>query len=82
MARWTLGGYLTVAVVGRLIEAAGLRRCGCAPSCWCKRRVLSTFRWAFPYGHRSFDPADKERLAACSPSDDRPDAPPPLGELR
>jgi hypothetical protein len=43
--------YLLFAVIGRFVEGMGAVRCGCAPSCWCKKPVLSTFRWVFPYGH-------------------------------
>ncbi|MBA3338308.1 MAG: hypothetical protein H0T54_00865 [Geodermatophilaceae bacterium] len=44
--------YLLVAVIGRVLERLGVRSCGCSADCWCKRPGLSTFRWAFPYGHR------------------------------
>jgi len=62
--RGIFGAYLAVAVTTRLVEIAGLHRCGCAGDCWCKRPVLSTFRWVFPYGHRAVDPREKETLAA------------------
>lgn len=52
LLRWAAALYVLFAVVGRLVEGMGGVRCGCAPNCWCKRPVLSTFRWAFPYGHR------------------------------
>jgi hypothetical protein len=45
------GLYLLFAVVGRFVEGMGAVRCGCAPSCWCRRPVLSTFRWVLPLGH-------------------------------
>ena len=41
----------------------GAKKCGCAQDCWCKRPVLSTFRWVFPYRHLSLDPHEKEVLA-------------------
>ena len=44
--------WLLFAVIGRVSEAMGARECGCAPDCWCKRPVLSTFRWVFPFRHR------------------------------
>jgi len=47
--------YLIFAVIGRILERKGMVRCGCAPDCWCQRPVLSTFRWALPYGHRNAD---------------------------
>jgi hypothetical protein len=47
-----LGLYLTAAIVGRLLEAVGAARCGCADDCWCKKAGLSTFRWVFPWRHR------------------------------
>jgi hypothetical protein len=46
------GLYLLFAVIGRFVEEMGAVECGCDPTCWCKRPVLSTFRWVFPYGHR------------------------------
>jgi len=53
MVRWVLGLYLLFAVVGRFVEGMGAVRCGCAADCWCHRPVLSTFRWVFPWRHRS-----------------------------
>ena len=50
---WVLGLYLLFAVVGRLVEGMGVARCGCADGCWCHRPVLNTFRWVFPWGHRT-----------------------------
>lgn len=44
--------YLLFAVIGRIVEGMGAVECGCVDDCWCKRPVLSTFRWAFPWGHR------------------------------
>ncbi len=46
------GLYLLFAVIGRFVEGMGAVECDCGPSCWCKRPVLSTFRWVFPYFHR------------------------------
>jgi hypothetical protein len=54
--RSLVGLYLLFAVIGRFVERMGAVECGCADDCWCKRPVLSTFRWVFPWGHR------------CSPS--------------
>ena len=45
--------YLCVALVTRLAEAMGLRTCGCAADCWCRKPLLSAFRWVFPRGHKS-----------------------------
>jgi len=53
-ATLALGLYLLFAVIGRVTEKMGLVECGCAPDCWCKRPVLSLFRWAFPYGHHGY----------------------------
>ena len=53
---WILGVYLLFAVIGRFVEGMGAVRCGCAADCWCKRPILSTFRWVFPWGHHQ--PAD------------------------
>lgn len=45
--------YLQLALIGRFVEGMGAVRCGCDTCCWCKKPVLSTFRWVFPIGHRS-----------------------------
>ena len=44
--------YLLFALIGRFVEGMGAVECGCSDDCWCKRPVLSTFRWVFPWGHR------------------------------
>ena len=44
--------YLLFAVIGRFVEGMGAVECGCSAECWCKRPVLSVFRWVFPYAHR------------------------------
>ena len=44
------------AIIGRFVEGMGAVECGCDPRCWCKKPVLSTFRWVFPYGHRGRGP--------------------------
>jgi hypothetical protein len=49
----TLSLYLLFALLGRFVEGMGAVRCGCDTRCWCKKPVLSTFRWVFPVGHRS-----------------------------
>jgi len=49
---YVLGLYLLFAVIGRFVEAMGAVHCGCGPNCWCKRPILSTFRWVFPFRHR------------------------------
>jgi hypothetical protein len=55
MARRLIGGifglYVAAALIGRLLEATGRTHCGCAADCWCKKPVLSTFRWVFPWRH-------------------------------
>ncbi len=43
--------YVLFAVIGRFVEGMGAVECGCSADCWCKRPVLSLFRWVFPYGH-------------------------------
>lgn len=48
----TASVYLLLAVIGRFVEGMGAVECECAPSCWCKKPVLSTFRWVFPLGHQ------------------------------
>jgi hypothetical protein len=48
--------YVLLALLGRAAEAVGLRTCGCAPDCWCKRPGLSLFRWVFPRFHVDAEP--------------------------
>ncbi len=52
------GIYLLFAVIGRFVEGMRAVECGCGDDCWCKRPVLSTFRWVFPWGHRGPSQAD------------------------
>ena len=62
-----LGLYLLFAIIGRIREEMGVVVCGCDSSCWCKRPVLGTFRWVFPYGHRGCGldkPAEGEGVPA------------------
>lgn len=44
--------YLGLAVWTRLMEAAGRFECGCSDDCWCKKPVLSLFRWVVPRFHK------------------------------
>ncbi len=46
--------YLLFAVIGRFVEGMGAVKCGCSADCWCKRPVLSLFRWVFPFGHQAY----------------------------
>jgi hypothetical protein len=62
---WLAGLYLLFAVIGRFVEGMGAVESSCAEDCWCKRPVLSTFRWVVPLGHR--DPALPTTTAAPSP---------------
>ncbi len=50
-----LSVYLLAALIGRFAEKQGRNVCGCAPYCWCKKPVLSVFRWVFPFGHRGVE---------------------------
>lgn len=43
--------YLLFALIGRFVEAMGAVRCCCGADCWCRKPLLSTFRWVFPVGH-------------------------------
>jgi hypothetical protein len=52
------GLYLLAALATRIAEAMGLRTCGCADDCWCKKRGLSVLRWVFPRAHRIYWPDD------------------------
>ncbi|MBV9533881.1 MAG: hypothetical protein JO321_00540 [Solirubrobacterales bacterium] len=47
-----LSAYLLFALIGRFVEGMGAVRCPCRSDCWCKKPVLSIFRWVFPVGHR------------------------------
>jgi hypothetical protein len=51
IAGFLAGLYVLFAVIGRFVEGMGAVRCGCASTRWCKRPVLSTFRWVFPWQH-------------------------------
>jgi len=57
-----VGAYVMAALIGLALEKTGVRPCGCAPSCWCKRPGLSLFRWVFPWGHEPVPYGTKERL--------------------
>jgi hypothetical protein len=57
-----LAVYLLAALIGRLGEKQGRNVCGCGPDCWCKKPVLSVFRWVFPFGHRGPSADDKAAL--------------------
>jgi hypothetical protein len=54
--------YLLFAIIGRFVAEMGAVSCGCRPDCWCKKPVLSTFRWVFPYGHRAYSAEEKAAL--------------------
>ena len=47
-----VGLYLAAALATRVAEAVGLQRCHCSQACWCRRPLLSAFRWVVPVGHR------------------------------
>jgi hypothetical protein len=49
----TLLGYVVLGLLTRTLERARLyHRCECYPDCWCKKPVLTEFRWVVPYGHK------------------------------
>ncbi|MBA3690793.1 MAG: hypothetical protein H0W82_05200 [Actinobacteria bacterium] len=48
-----VAGYVLLALVTRIKEAAGTYTCGCDEDCWCKTPGLSVFRWVFPRGHKN-----------------------------
>jgi len=51
---WGLGLYVLCALIGRFVEErVDVVRCKCSEDCWCRRPALSTFRWVFPFGHRT-----------------------------
>lgn len=43
--------YLLFAIIGRFVERMGAVHCACADGCWCRRPILSAFRWVFPWRH-------------------------------
>jgi hypothetical protein len=45
------GVYLLFAIIGRFVEEQGAVHCTCTERCWCRKPVLSTFRWVAPFGH-------------------------------
>jgi hypothetical protein len=57
-----LSAYLLAALIGRMAESSGRPVCGCASDCWCKKPVLSLFRWVLPFGHSSLTPGEKAVL--------------------
>ena len=59
-----IGLVLLDAVLTRIVELAGLRTCGCADDCWCRRPGLNLVRWIVPVGHRALDPDQKAARAA------------------
>ena len=56
-----LAVYLFAALIGRVSEKQGRSVCGCSTDCWCKKPVLSLFRWVFPFGHSG--PSADEKTA-------------------
>ncbi len=55
VSKWLViafGLYVCLALGTRATEAAGLHRCACSSACWCKKLLLSAFRWVMPVGHR------------------------------
>ena len=57
-----LSAYLLAALIGRLSEKRGRSLCGCGPDCWCKKPVLSVFRWVFPFGHSGLSADEKAAM--------------------
>ena len=55
-----LSVYLLAALIGRVSEKQGRSVCGCSSDCWCKKQVLSVFRWVFPFGHWPDASADEK----------------------
>ena len=56
-----VGGYVLLAVATKVAEGLGVRKCGCAQDCWCRRPSLSAFRWVFPWPHRDAHAPDETR---------------------
>ena len=54
---------LLAAVATRIAELAGMRTCGCADDCWCRRPGIGLFRWLVPFGHSALDPDEKAARA-------------------
>jgi hypothetical protein len=56
-----LGAYVGAGLVTCSLERNGvIGACPCLPECWCKRPVLSVFRWVFPYGHKCCVPQERQ----------------------
>ena len=59
--------YLLAALIGRVSEKQGRSVCGCSSDCWCKKPVLSVFRWVFPFGHSGTSADEKAALDHARP---------------
>lgn len=46
------GLYVCAALGTRAAEKAGIAPLRMLTSCWCRRTILSAFRWVMPIGHR------------------------------
>lgn len=57
-----LSVYLLAGLIGRLSEMQGRSVCGCSSECWCKKPVLSVFRWVFPFCHSDASADEKAAL--------------------
>ena len=62
-----LSVYLLAALIGRVSEMQGRSVCGCSPDCWCKKPLLSVFRWVFPFGHSGPSADEKAVLDDAHP---------------
>lgn len=61
----TIGGYVVLALLSKLVEGMGGILCECSADCWCRRPGLSVFRWVFPRWHRGvLGAGDKSNLDA------------------
>jgi hypothetical protein len=66
-----VGFFLLAAVISRTAEAIGFGgprlHCACEDSCWCKRPVVTVFRWVTPKAwHRIGEGMDAENEAEVS----------------
>ena len=62
LLRRLLTVYLLFAIIGRFVDGMGATQCGCRPDCWCRRPLLSTFRWVFPFRHHFWTEEEKQAL--------------------
>jgi hypothetical protein len=66
----SIAGLGVAAVAGHLLERAGVLRCDCEATCWCKQPGYSLFRWVTPrsWHHLADPPGDSVNDVEPEPS--------------